>query len=107
MRSSSPATPNALGRDIQNVVSDAQELLKTVQTEGESKLADIKGKAAAQLDTAKQKFGEVQQTVQDGAKLAIDETDAYVRSNPWTAIGIGAAVGVVIGFLCGRAASDR
>ena len=102
MRSTSPSTPNALGRDIQNVVSDAQELLKTVQSEGESKLTEIKGKAAAQLDTAKQKFGEIQQTVHDGAKLAMNVTDTYVHANPWTAIGIGAAVGVVIGYLCGR-----
>jgi len=106
MRSSSPATPNALGRDMQNVVSDAQELLKTVQKEGESKLAEIKGKATAQLETAKQKYGEIQQTVQDGAKLAMNETDAYVRGNPWTAIGIGAAVGAVLGYLCGRASND-
>lgn len=102
MRSTSPSTPNALGRDIQNVVSDAQELLKTVQTEGESKLAEFKGKAAAQMDTAKEKLGEIQQTVQDGAKLAMNETDAYVRANPWTAIGIGAAVGAIIGFMAAR-----
>ena len=105
MRSTSQAaTPNALGRDVQNVVSDAQELLKTVQTEGESKLADVKSKVTAQMDNAKEKFGEIQQTVQDGAKLAMNETDAYVRANPWTAIGIGAAVGAVIGFLAGRQA---
>ena len=55
-----------------------------------------------QVDVAKQKFGEIQQTVQDGAKLALDETDAYVRANPWTAIGIGAAVGAVIGYLAAR-----
>lgn len=103
MRSTSqPATPNALGRDVQNVVSDAQELLKTVQSEGESRIAEVKGQVAAQMDTAKQKFGEIQQTVQDGAKIAMDETDNYVRANPWTAIGIGAAVGAVIGFLAGR-----
>jgi len=107
MRSTSPNTPNALGRDIQNVVSDAQELLKTVQSEGESRLAEIKGKASAQLETAKHKYGEIQQTVQDGAKLAINETDQYVHSNPWTAIGIGAAVGAVIGYLCGRAGSNH
>lgn len=104
MRSSSPVTnPNApLGRDIQNVVSDAQELLKTVQSEGASKLAEVKSKVNDQVDVAKQKFGEIQQTVQDGAKLALDETDAYVRANPWTAIGIGAAVGAVIGYLAAR-----
>ena len=104
MRSTSPNTPNALGRDIQNVVSDAQELLKTVQSEGESKLTDVKAKVATQVDTAKQKFGEIQQTVQDGAKLAMTETDAYVRGNPWTSIGIGIAIGAVIGYLASSAA---
>jgi ElaB/YqjD/DUF883 family membrane-anchored ribosome-binding protein len=95
---------NALGRDMQNVVSDAQELLKTVQSEGESKLADVKARVATQLDTAKQKFGEIQQTVQDGAKVAMTETDAYVRGNPWTSIGIGVAIGAVIGYLASSAA---
>ena len=104
MRSTSPNTPNALGRDIENVVSDAQDLLKTVQDEGQSKLADVKAKASAQFDTAKQKFGEIQQTVQDGAKVAMNETDAYVRGNPWTSIGIGVAVGAVIGYLASSAA---
>jgi len=104
MRSTQPQTPNALNRDIQNVVSDAQELLKTVQSEGESRLTDIKSRASAQLDTAKQKFGEIQQTVQDGAKLAMNETDQYVRANPWTSIGIGVAIGAVIGYLAAFAA---
>jgi ElaB/YqjD/DUF883 family membrane-anchored ribosome-binding protein len=104
MRSTSPNTPSAMSRDLQNVVSDAQELLKTVQDEGESKLADVKAKVGVQLDTAKQKFGEIQSTVQDGAKLAMSETDAYVRGNPWTSIGIGVAVGAVIGYLASSAA---
>lgn len=104
MQSSSPTakSTSALGRDIQNVVSDAQELLKTVQSEGESRLAEVKTKVATQVDAAKQKFGEIQATVQDGAKVAMTETDVYVRANPYTAIGIGAAVGLVIGFLAGR-----
>jgi len=35
-------TPSPIARDIQNVVTDAQELLKTVQSEGETKLAPTK-----------------------------------------------------------------
>ena len=93
-----------IGRDLQNVVSDAQELLKTVQDEGQSKFADVKAAASAQYDTAKQKLGEIQQTVQDGAKLAMNETDQYVRANPWTSIGIGVAIGAVIGYLAAFAA---
>ena len=91
-----------IARDIQNVVSDAQELLKTVQSEGGSKLADVKVKVQAQLDNAKQMLGQLQTTVNDGAKVAIDTTDAYVRSNPWRAVGISVAVGALIGFLAAR-----
>ena len=100
MRSTSQTTP--LGRDIQNVVTDAQELLKTVQSESESKLAEVRGRVQSQVDSAKQTIGEIQKTVQDGAQLAVKETDTYVRANPWTAVGIGAAVGAVIGYLAGR-----
>src|SRR5438552_19093130 len=93
---------NPIARDIQNVVSDAQELLKTVQAEGESRLADVKSKVNTQLDIAKQKLGEMQTTVADGAKVAVDSTDAYVRANPWRAVGISAALGALIGFLASR-----
>ena len=93
---------NPIARDIQNVVSDAQELLKTVQSEGESNLSDVKVKVQAQLDSAKQMLGQLQTTVNDGAKVAIDTTDAYVRSNPWRAVGISAALGALIGFLASR-----
>jgi ElaB/YqjD/DUF883 family membrane-anchored ribosome-binding protein len=103
MRSATNATgTNPIARDIQNVVSDAQELLKTVQSEGGSKLADVKAKVQTQLDSAKQMLGELQTTVKDGATVAMDTTDAYVRTNPWRAVGIGAAFGLLVGFLIAR-----
>jgi ElaB/YqjD/DUF883 family membrane-anchored ribosome-binding protein len=106
MRSSTTSTmgsdANPIARDIQNVVTDAQELLKTVQTEGQGKLADVKAKMNQQLDSAKQMLGQMQATVQDGAKAAMDTTDQYVRSNPWRAVGISAALGALIGFLAAR-----
>ena len=91
-----------IARDIQNVVSDAQDLLKTVQSEGESRLADVKSRVQTQLAAARQTLGELQETVQTGAKQAIDTTDNYVRSNPWRAVGISAAAGALIGFLIAR-----
>jgi ElaB/YqjD/DUF883 family membrane-anchored ribosome-binding protein len=105
MRSASTmgnSNSNPIARDIQNVVSDAQELLKTVQSEGSSRLTEVKGQVQAKLDNAKQMLGELGTTVQDGAKQAMDTTDAYVRANPWRAIGVSAAVGALIGFLIAR-----
>jgi len=106
MRSSTSSTmgtnANPIARDIQNVVTDAQELLKTVQTEGQGKLADVKAKMSEQLDSAKQMLSQLQSTVQESAKAAVDTTDTYVRANPWRAVGISAALGALIGFLAAR-----
>ena len=101
MRSTSSQT-NPVGRDVQNVVTEAQELLKTVKDEGASQIDAMKQKMNAQMDVAKQKFGEIQQSVTDGAQVAMTSTDAYVRSNPWRAVGIAAAAGALIGFLAAR-----
>jgi ElaB/YqjD/DUF883 family membrane-anchored ribosome-binding protein len=97
-----PMGQSPIARDIQNVVTDAQELLKTVQSEGGNKLNDVKAKVQEQLDSAKQMLGQLQATVTDGAKVAADTTDAYVRSNPWRAVGISAALGALIGYLAAR-----
>jgi ElaB/YqjD/DUF883 family membrane-anchored ribosome-binding protein len=95
-------TSSPIARDIQNVVTDAQELLNTVQNEGAGKLAEVKTKVQAKLDNAREMLGELQTSVQDGAKVAVDTTDQYVRSNPWRAVGISAAVGALVGFLIAR-----
>ncbi len=101
MRTTIPTT-NSLARDTQNVVTEAQELLKTVKEEGATKLDQVKSTVGAQLDVAKEKFGELQTTVQEGAKVAYTTTDEYVRDNPWRAVGIAAVAGALIGFLATR-----
>ena len=93
---------NPIARDIQNVVTDAQELLKTVQSEGQTRLTEVKGQVQAKLDNAKIMLGQLGTQVQDGAKQAMDTTDEYVRANPWRAVGVSAAVGALIGFLIAR-----
>jgi ElaB/YqjD/DUF883 family membrane-anchored ribosome-binding protein len=100
MRSTSQ--PNPVARDIQNVVSDAQDLLKTVQDTGADKMGEMRAKMQTQIDAARQTLVELQQSVQDGAKVAIDSTDEYVRSNPWRAVGISAGIGALVGFLIAR-----
>jgi ElaB/YqjD/DUF883 family membrane-anchored ribosome-binding protein len=93
---------NPIARDIQNVVTDAQELLKTVQSEGQTRLTEVKGQVQAKLDNAKVMLGQLGTQVQDGAKQAMDTTDTYVRDNPWRAVGISAAVGALVGILIAR-----
>ena len=48
------ATPDAIGRDVKNVVNEAQELLKTVQTEGSNRIDEVKSKVTAQYEQARE-----------------------------------------------------
>ena len=103
----SRAQPNPVGRDVQNVVSEAQELLKTVKDEGATQVDAMKSKVQAQYDVARQKLGEIQTTGAEGATLAATRTDAYVHSNPWRAVGIAAAAGAVFGLLIALASRGK
>jgi len=38
----------------------------------------------------------------DRAKAAARATDEYVHDNPWQAIGIGAAIGFLVGLVVSR-----
>ncbi|HLX23534.1 MAG TPA: DUF883 family protein [Usitatibacter sp.] len=96
------ANPSPIERDIQNVVADTQELLKTMENEGGAQFDAARERARSTIASARQTLGELQKNVQDSARMAIDTTDGYVRSNPWQAVGISAAVGAVVGFLISR-----
>lgn len=93
---------NALAQDLDNVVSDAHELLKTIGDEGDARLVEAKKRMQASLAVARDRLRELQTTVTDGARAAASTTDEYVHENPWLVIGASAAVGVVIGYLLAR-----
>ena len=54
------------------------------------------------FDAARVKLGEMGSTAQESAKKAAAQTDEYVHAHPWQAIGAGAAVGALIGYLLAR-----
>lgn len=93
---------NAIARDFQNVVSDAQELLKTVEREGEAGFVEAKTRLVGSLDSAKAKLSEYQASAAQAGRKYAEQTDKYVHDNPWKAVGVGAALGAVIGFLVAR-----
>jgi ElaB/YqjD/DUF883 family membrane-anchored ribosome-binding protein len=93
---------NTLAHDFQDVVTDAQELLETMGSEGGAKILDMKKRVQASIDAARKQLGELQVSVTEGAKAAATTTDQYVHENPWSAIGVGAAAGVLVGYLLAR-----
>lgn len=87
--------------DFGKVVSDTEALLRSLAEVGGEKAATLRGAVEANLDVTKARLRELQASAADSASAAMREADDYVHENPWTAIGIAAAAGVVIGLMLG------
>jgi ElaB/YqjD/DUF883 family membrane-anchored ribosome-binding protein len=54
------------------------------------------------LREAKSRLTDAEEAALEKARNAARATDEYVHEHPWKAIGIGAALGVVVGMLIAR-----
>lgn len=85
--------------DFKAIVTDADDLLQaTAKVSGEGFNA-ARAKFAERLKSAKTSLAEAERHAVDKAKQAATATDDYVKTNPWTAVGIAAGVGILIGYL--------
>ena len=88
--------------DFKTIVNDADDLLQaTAKVSGEG-FNLTRAKFAEKLKIAKASLADAEQMVVDKAKQAATVTDDYVKGNPWTAVGIAAGVGLLIGFLAAK-----
>ena len=88
--------------DMKVVIADAEELLKATASAAGDRVSAARTRMEDSLRTARVKLAEAQEVVVDKAKAAARATDDYVHDHPWQAIGIAAAVGVVVGLLMNR-----
>ncbi len=76
--------------------------MKKVANVDDEEIAEIRSKVENTLAKAKSTADEGIAAMRGRAGEATEVTDAYVRENPWAAIGIAAAIGIVIGFVASR-----
>ena len=88
--------------DVKVLISDTEELLKATASQAGEKVAEIRTRAQNAANNLKPQLVKMEAAVVDKAKATATVTDAYVRENPWTAIGVAAGIGLVIGLLIGR-----
>jgi len=95
-------TKDRLLADMRLVIADAEELLRATAGQAGDKLADIRARTQDHLTGAKIKLAEAESALIATAKQAGQAADDYVHENPWGAVGMAAAAGVLIGLLIGR-----
>ena len=101
-RAINDASKQKLVADLKVVVADAEELLRATASQAGEKVSAARERIQASLATAKVKLTDAERVLVDKTKDAAKATDEYVRDNPWQAVGIAAAAGLVLGVLISR-----
>jgi ElaB/YqjD/DUF883 family membrane-anchored ribosome-binding protein len=89
--------------DLKSVIHDAEAWLRHGGQLTGDELKAAKAKFERTIVKAKEDLGRLEEVVVERTKVAAKATDEYVQENPWKAVGIGTAVGVVIGMLLSSA----
>lgn len=88
--------------ELRSVIKDAENLLKNTEEQGGEAFKSARAKFESTLKNAKKEIQEMDQNVVEKFKDAAHTTDKYVKDHPWNMIGVGACVGLLVGFLVGR-----
>jgi ElaB/YqjD/DUF883 family membrane-anchored ribosome-binding protein len=81
--------------------------MEPMQTENiPSNVQEMPGQQDETFQNARERLNETFATVKQRAGEACEYTDQVVRANPWSSIGIGFGVGILVGALVTLAASS-
>lgn len=96
------ATKQKLVADVNAVLVDAEELLRQAATESGEKAAELRRRAQTAISSAKSRLIDVEEKVAEQARSAAKATDGWVHDHPWTAVGIAAGLGLLLGLSLNR-----
>ena len=99
---SSVDSQEQLVSDIKSVISEAEEMLGATADQTGEKIANLRARIQARLRDAKLRLVEAEALLVTRTKAAARATDEYVHESPWTAVGIAAGVGLLVGLIIGR-----
>lgn len=88
--------------DIKTVITDGETLLKSAVNVSGAGLAVAREKFDETLNSARVKLVDASRPAVDKARRTAAAANGYVHDNPWTVIGVVAAVGALIGFLAAK-----
>jgi ElaB/YqjD/DUF883 family membrane-anchored ribosome-binding protein len=93
--------------DLKAFVADTEQLLRQARTiSGEGALA-ARAEFERRLARAREGFDTARTVAAERMNDWRDRTEAYVRRDPWKAVGIAAGVGFLLGALSGRRGDDE
>ncbi|MGG6196422.1 DUF883 family protein [Pantoea allii] len=88
-----------INQDVNELADSLEALLKSYGSEAKDEVNSARSQAEALLKQTRAKLNGGGNRVSQVARDAGYQVDAYVHDKPWYGVGIGAAVGIVVGAL--------
>ncbi len=88
--------------DVMLVIGDAEELLSATASQAGERIGAARARVQESVKAAKKRLAEAGSVAGERAKVAAQATDEFVHEHPWQAVGIGAAIGLILGMLISR-----
>ena len=88
--------------DMKSVIADAEDMLSATADQAGDKVASLRARIQERLKGARARLSDAEAALVAKSRAAARATDAYVHESPWTAVGIAAGVGLLIGVILGR-----
>ncbi|WP_300004618.1 YqjD family protein [uncultured Cedecea sp.] len=95
-------TSEHLRAELKSLADTLEDVLDTSTEKSKTELDKLRNKAEQALRDSRARLNNASDAITHQTREAAAKADTYVRENPWTGVGIGAAVGVVLGILLAR-----
>jgi len=88
--------------DMKSVIADAEDMLHATADQAGDKIANLRARIQDRLKGARARLNDAEAALIAKTRAAARATDTYVHESPWTAVGIAAGVGLLVGLIIGR-----
>jgi ElaB/YqjD/DUF883 family membrane-anchored ribosome-binding protein len=91
-----------IAADFRAMIADSEDLLKAAATMSGDGLAAARVKFEEKVSRAKTALADASQPMIDKTREGAAAVNGYVHDKPWSAVGVAAAAGLLVGFLVAK-----
>ncbi|HEY2416483.1 MAG TPA: hypothetical protein VGH84_01080 [Steroidobacteraceae bacterium] len=85
------------GDEMRAFLADVEDLVKRVGNVSDADVARARAKVVGAMGDVRRLTDDTADSLRERARVAAEQADEYVHDRPWTAIGLAAAIGLIVG----------
>lgn len=85
------------GDEMRAFLADVEDLVKRVGNVSDADVARARAKVVGAMGDVRRLTNDTSDSLRERANAAAEQVNEYVNERPWTAIGLAAAIGLIVG----------